>query len=610
MRFRTALFKGESTDNRFRWRHGSTPCLYGLWELREQRDVVLVEGESDTHTLWWHGIHAVGIPGASVWKEERDAPHLTRYDVIYVVIEPDQGGESMLQWVKKSGLRDRVRIIRLAGFKDVSAMHVAGPEHFAARWQQALHTSIAWSDEVSTQAESARENAWGKCEELARDPAILDRLATHLPHVGLVGVEREAKLLYLALTSRVFDRVISVVVKGPSSAGKSYLVETVLSFSCPTSYYSLTAMSELALVYGQEPLQHRMLVLTEADAMASDMVSYLIRSLLSEGYLRYETVVKTTEGYATVFIERPGPSGLIVTTTRDSLHPENETRLISITLADSQDQTRAILDALAREDQGDDVDRAPWIALQQWIAASDAQVTIPFSENLVGLIPPIAVRLRRDARLLLQLIRAHALLHQASRKRDDRGRVVATLQDYAVVRALVAEFMSEGVQATVPATMRETVTVVGLIQKRHGSASVSEVAVHLGIDHSSTSRRCAAAARRGYLGNGEMSRGRPARYVLADPLPQEQTILPTVEMVAASIGRAEADVCTCAPEIAEHDTPLPNESKARRRTHKIPAWSSRAWRQDLQSRQDSATASGRRWRVRRWQGWRRSRRGD
>jgi putative DNA primase/helicase len=39
--------------------------LYGLWRLEKIRRVgwvVLVEGESDTQTLWIHGIPALGIP--------------------------------------------------------------------------------------------------------------------------------------------------------------------------------------------------------------------------------------------------------------------------------------------------------------------------------------------------------------------------------------------------------------------------------------------------------------------------------------------------------------------------------------------------------------------
>src|SRR5215213_11964446 len=75
----------------------------------------------------------------------------------------------------------------------------------------------------------------------------------------------------------------------------------------------------------------------------------LPRSLLSEGRLRYETVEKTSEGMNPRLTEREGPTGLIVTTTLPRLHPENETRLLSLTVTDTQDQTRSVLAALAEE---------------------------------------------------------------------------------------------------------------------------------------------------------------------------------------------------------------------------------------------------------------------
>jgi len=43
---------------------------------------------------------------------------------------------------------------------------------------------------------------------------------------------------------------------------------------------------------------------------------------------------------------RQGPTGLILTTTLPNLHPENESRLFSITVRDDMQQTRSILEAL------------------------------------------------------------------------------------------------------------------------------------------------------------------------------------------------------------------------------------------------------------------------
>jgi hypothetical protein len=373
-----------------------------------------------------------------------------------------------------------------------------------------------------------------------------------------VGVEREGKLLLLAGTSRFLDRPISVAVKGPSSAGKSYLVEKVLSFFPEEAYHAVTAMSERALAYGDEPLKHRMLVLYEAEGMSGDTASYLIRSLLSEGRVRYETVEKTPQGLQCRLIEREGPTGLIVTTTRDGLHPENETRLISLTLADGQEQTRAILSALADEDRRDEVDRAPWTSLQQWLAATNPRVVVPFAPTLVRLIPPVAVRLRRDTKLVLNLVRTHALLHQATRERDPDGRILATLHDYAAVHALVAAYVAEGVQASVPLTVRQTVKAVEKVARGSGSAGLTEIALVLGLDKSAASRRCRTAELRGYIRNEQTGRGKPAAYVAADPLPAEQSLLPAPEVLAILLNDGlPAECCSVAVQSEGYNTPPP-----------------------------------------------------
>jgi hypothetical protein len=165
----------------------------------------------------------------------------------------------------------------------------------------------------------------------------------------VVEERRGAKLIYLALTSRLLDRPVSVAVKGPSSGGKSFLAESVLKLFPPSAFHALTAMSDRALAYSNEPLKHRHLVIYEAAGMSGEFATYLVRSLLSEGRLRYETVVNTKNGLEPRVIEREGPTGLIITTTALRLHPENETRLLSLSVTDTTEQTAHVFHALAEE---------------------------------------------------------------------------------------------------------------------------------------------------------------------------------------------------------------------------------------------------------------------
>jgi hypothetical protein len=275
-------------------------------------------------------------------------------------------------------------------------------------------------------------------------------------------------------------------------------------------------MSDRTLAYSEEPIKHRFLVIYEAAGMSGDFQTYLMRSLLSEGRVRYETVEKTSEGIKPRLIEREGPTGLIATTTAVKLHPENETRLLSLTVTDTQDQTRAVMAKLAEEADETEVNLDPWRTLQVWLESAEYRVWIPYAKKPAELIPPVAVRLRRDFGALLNLIRAHALLHQATRERDAEGRIVATIEeDYAVVRELVADLVSDGIEATVPATVRETVEAV----KRSREDS----------------RRVRNAKDRGYLRDLEENRRKPSRLVLGDDLPADLQILPYPEDVRAGV---------------------------------------------------------------------------
>jgi hypothetical protein len=246
-------------------------------------------------------------------------------------------------------------------------------------------------------------------------------------------------------------------------------------------------------------------------------------------------VEKTSNGLRSRLIEREGPIGVIVTTTAPRLHPENETRMVSITVSDSAGQTQAVLRSLAQERGAVPViDLDAWRALQVWIGAGDNQVVISFAATLAELIPPVAVRLRRDFGAVLNFVRAHALLHQATRARSSGGAVVATIGDYAAVRDLIGDIVAEGVEATVPPRVRETVDAVRrLADGSNGGVPLSTLAAALGLDKSAASRRVREAVQRGYLLNQEDRKGRPARLVIGDPMSEELGILPAPDLVKA-----------------------------------------------------------------------------
>jgi hypothetical protein len=162
VRFRVAMEKGTGWD-RFLWQKGAIVSLYGLDRLalaRERGYAVLPEGESDTHTLWHYDEPAMGIPGADTWKKSRDAPLLADIPIIYVPIEPDQGGQALRQRLAGSAIADRVRVIDLSPFavKDVSALHCADPNRFAERWQAAKEAAVPLLEWPSADVADSQED--------------------------------------------------------------------------------------------------------------------------------------------------------------------------------------------------------------------------------------------------------------------------------------------------------------------------------------------------------------------------------------------------------------------------------------------------------------------
>ncbi len=211
VRRRLALRKTLSgPDNRFRWAKGNAMALYGLWRLAEIRRegwVVLVEGESDCHTLWFYGVPALGIPGAQNYRAEWTAA-LSGLD-LYVWREPDEGGDKMVEKLRPLLPTAHV-IMPPEGVKDISEAHCAGrdiPALVAELKASArpIGETQTWIDQCAALADLA--------------PWITEQLGQR--------VTREVKLdVARAVASWLLkhDRLLLDVTQDPAQGGRPYLV--------------------------------------------------------------------------------------------------------------------------------------------------------------------------------------------------------------------------------------------------------------------------------------------------------------------------------------------------------------------------------------------------
>ncbi len=140
-------------NKQFRWKYGAGKgiCLYGEWKLEQIRNagyVVLVEGESDSQSMWYMGISTLGVPGASMMRKEWAT---TLQDLkVYIHVEPDKGGETFLHKVT-TALRDGKFIGQVYkwscknfGCKDPSDMYIKyGKEEAAQKIKSAISNAQA-----------------------------------------------------------------------------------------------------------------------------------------------------------------------------------------------------------------------------------------------------------------------------------------------------------------------------------------------------------------------------------------------------------------------------------------------------------------------------------
>jgi hypothetical protein len=497
------------------------------------------------------------------WKAAADPPSLSQVQTLFHELICD-GGSTML--------RDKVvdAVVKtfgteLGGKRALTSTWTQIAKEDSAQRSQAARELGGNTEEQPLTAEqkaAMRAALWPAVCELAAAPDLLERAVQQVQSMGVVNEDELIKLIYLAATSRVLAQPINPLVKGASSGGKSFTTSRTLDLIGPDFVSYLTSSSALSLVYDERPLAHTVLVIYEANQIQADensMFAMLLRTLISEGRIVHQTTVEDPDSHTGRRVERivrEGPITLVITTTGE-LHAENETRMLSYYISESQEQTRGVIDSLAAQAAGiagAPTDLAPWHDLQRWIALGPNDVVIPFAPQIAAKVPPRMVRFRRDIGALFSFIKASAILHQAQRKLDADGRVVATVADYAVAYPIFSRVLAQTCGQGVTDTVRAVVELIAARAApipakaasgrfaRTGAAGASaevelssgRIGTLTGIGKSAAYRAVNAAIDQGFLVNNETRRGKPYRLVVrqrvdetaAALLPHPDTLVP------------------------------------------------------------------------------------
>ncbi|MGH8758997.1 MAG: CHC2 zinc finger domain-containing protein, partial [Burkholderiales bacterium] len=92
--------------------------------------------------------------------------------------------------------------------------------------EAAIHAAVTPA-RAAPAALTAEQEAAGLA--LLRDPALLDRIVQDMGAIGVVGEDANALIGYLACVSRKLDKPLAILIQSTSAAGKSTLMEALLS---------------------------------------------------------------------------------------------------------------------------------------------------------------------------------------------------------------------------------------------------------------------------------------------------------------------------------------------------------------------------------------------
>jgi hypothetical protein len=302
--------------------------------------------------------------------------------------------------------------------------------------------------------------------ELLKYPKLLDRILADFEACGVVGEETNKLLGYVAAVSRKLEEPLAVIIQSSTAAGKTALMEAILSFMPEEERVKYSAMTGQSLFYmGETNLKHKILAVVEEQG--AERAAYALKLLQSEGELMIASTGKDPQTGRLVTHEYrvEGPVMIFLTTTAIEVDEELLNRCLVLTVDEEREQTRAI-HRLQRERQ----------TLEGLLSRRARPEVLKVHQDAQRLLKPLLVanpyapkltflddrtRTRRDHVKYLTLIRTIALLHQYQREvktANHRGQVVpyieVTLDDIGVANRLAHQVLGRSLDELAPQTRR------------------------------------------------------------------------------------------------------------------------------------------------------------
>lgn len=269
-----------------------------------------------------------------------------------------------------------------------------------------------------------------------KDPEILSKIVEGYSS-KIVGEQNNIKLLWCACISKDLPRQnrLSVIITSQSSAGKSNLVNNVLT-PFKEDVVDYTDYTPAFLKRQQSNFNGKIFKMEQMEKVNEQHQVSLsnLKFLLSEGKMRIGLADRNEKGMIEPKIfEVNGIPVFISTSTNYNIDPESLNRTFLMQVDETEEQTKKIVQhtfnqygTLRINDcWTDDVNELSKLAkIYKGLASQITDIIIPFGKKIQDRIPTTNLEIRRDLQKILNLTCAIAFTHASKRIRirDNHGK--------------------------------------------------------------------------------------------------------------------------------------------------------------------------------------------
>ncbi|QYS90145.1 toprim domain-containing protein [Flavobacterium davisii] len=268
--------------------------------------------------------------------------------------------------------------------------------------------------------------------DFLKEENLLHNINELLGKIGIVGEQNNRLLQYVTATTYKMNYNLHILYQGSSGSGKTHTIKQIASLIPPEDVIYLTRVTESSLYnYKNGEFMYKLVVFEDMDGLKEEALM-AVREMISNKKLSSSTSIKDKKGNADGKIKEVEVSfASLSATTKGELYEDNMSRIIVLSVDESKEQTKRIIEYKNKVYQGQinkQEQEQTRFFLRECIKLLQVYEVINPYANLVEL-PENVHKPTRMHDIVMGVINQIVLLNQYQRNKTPQGQLIAEKED-------------------------------------------------------------------------------------------------------------------------------------------------------------------------------------